>query len=775
MTGTITLDDCRNLTIKRYGPSAQMGLGGNLQDKTLQGLSAWFSTDNGATHGGDFNFRFGDAVQCHNSIYLEAECASVGSKWTVKTDANASNGKLLLPPNNYAYDYPPTNAADLVTFNVNLSVAGNYRLFARTLIPNSSGDSYWVRANNGPWVKWNSINAPSYSGYQWDQVGSWNGCNKDVPVSFNLIAGANTIQFSWREPNACLDKLYLTLTGKKPTGLGGNANNCGSTSTDPFDGKILCIKSRNSGKSADIYSGSTANGAKLVQWEATGGNNQKFKFTAVGQNTYTITVQHSGKCLDATTNCYAGTKVVQNTCDGTNSQKWTIEDTGSGFYFIKNVSSGLYFDVSNASTANGAEIIMWSKHGGNNQQWTIEDCGATPPQCNKKALFVVGNTWLCSSDAAVKARLESLGYTVTVKDDASCTSNDSSDKGLILISSTCNSANVGTKYRDVAVPVITWESYLYDDMKMTGTTVNSHYGVSSNISKMRVTDSAHPIAQGATGDFTVFTCGKTINWGNPGNGASKVASVPGYPSCSLIFTYDAGAPMVGMNAPARRCGFFLDNDNADNFTSTGWLIFDRTVQWASGCNLGINAETERTDLLELQAQRGDNIVNLYWKNNTGFKNETFTIEKSVDGINWELLAAMDAYKDEDQSTNLFEDFDLAPVVGENHYRVTVTFLDGATQTSEIQTVSIADIEDFGIYPNPASTSTSLNLETMVGEKNVVVRLFDWSGRQVEQIQIDEVYEAAYRLDLQNYQTGRYSVQISADGKRPVSKKLIISK
>lgn len=310
---------------------------------------------------------------------------------------------------------------------------------------------------------------------------------------------------------------------------------------------------------------------------------------------------------------------------------------------------------------------------------------------------------------------------------------------------------------------------------MTGTSVNYHYGTSNYVSKLRVSDSSHPIASGATGDYTFFNCGKTVNWGNPGSGASKVATVPGYNSCALIFTYDAGDQMVGMTAPARRCGFFLDTDNADNLTSTGWLIFDRTVQWASGCNLGVNAETQRNDLLELTAQRGDNMVNLFWKNNTGFKNQTFTMEKSTDGKNWEVLFALDAYKDEDQSENLFEDIDLDPVVGDNLYRLTVTFLDGTTQTSEIQTVSIADIEDFGIYPNPANTSTNLNLETMVGEKNVVVRLFDWSGRQVEQIQIDEVYDAAYHLDLQNYQTGRYSVQISADGKRAVSKKLIISK
>lgn len=775
--GKITFDDCNVYSIKRFGPSFQVGNGANLQNTNQMGASGWFSKTSSTTQLGDFNFRFGSEVQCQNGIYLEAECATYGSKWQLRTDANASNGTALKPSTqNYCYDNPSTNAADLVTFNVNVTVAGSYRIFVRSNAPNGSSDSYWVRVNSGSWVKWNAVNSSAYGSFQWDQVGTWTCCDNDLPLSFNLVAGANTIQFGWREPNITFDKLYLTLSGKKPTGLGGNATNCGNNGGgDPFDGKTLCIKSRNSGKSADIFNSSTSNGTKLVQWDANGGSNQKFKFTAVGQNVYNITVEHSNKCLDATSNCWAGSKVVQNTCDGTNSQKWTIESAGSGFYFIKSVSSGLYLDVSGASLANGAEIILWNKHSGNNQQWSIESCGSAPAQCNKTVLFIVGDTWLCDSDAAIKSRLQGLGYTVTVKTDYTCSTSDANGKGLIVISSTVSSASVGTKYRDVNIPVVTWESYLFDDMKMTGSVNNNLCGTNTYVSKTRISDGNHTIAQGFTGDLNVFTSGKTINWGNPSTGATKIATVPGYSSRAMIFTYEAGASMVGMNAPARRAGYFLENNNAHCMTSNGWRLFDRTIEWASGCDLGVNAETQRADLLDLQAQRNDRMVSLYWQNNTGYKNQNFTLEKSTDGVNWEMLAVQDAYLNEDQSTNLFEDIDMTPAIGANHYRVTVTFLDGTSITSDVQVVTMNDVEDFGIYPNPASNATNLNLENLVGKKNVTIRIFDWTGRQVDQLQLDEVYDATYQLDLRNHQTGRYSVQISADGYRPVSQKLIISK
>jgi hypothetical protein len=772
--GSITLENCRTYSIKRYGPSFQMGIGGNLQDKDKLGASGWF-TFNGQAHG-DFNFRLGDLVQCQNSIYLEAECAnSIGSKWQIRNDANASGGKSLMPPSSYSYDYPPVGTQDVVSFNVNVAVAGYYRLFARTNIPNGSGDSYWVRVNNGNWVKWNSINASQYGSFQWDQAGQWEDCDNDVPVTFQLNAGSNNIQFSWREPNASLDKIYLTLTGKKPTGMGGDAKNCSNPNTppsNPLDGKTLCIISRHSNKSADIANATKTDGGKLIQWDAHGGANQKFKFTAVGPNTYTITPVHSGKCLDAYANGNEnGTRVVQWTCHGGSNQQWVVEDAGNGFYFIKNVSNGLYLDVKGNSTSNGGDIHLWEKHGGLNQQWSLEQCTNTPPPCNKTALFVVGSTSLNGSDAAVKSRLQSLGYTVTLKDDDACNTSDANGKGLILISSTCNSGSIGSKYRDVAVPVIVWEAWLMDDMKMTGSWSNS-YGATDYVSKIRIQDSDHPIAQGATGEFTVFSKSKTVTWGLPGSGASRIGYIPGNPNCVMLYAYDAGASMVGMTAPARRVGFFLHNSSAEKLTNTGWQLFERTVQWASGCASGANLEADET-VLSLKAVRKNRQVNLYWTNNTGFKNEYFTLEKSKDGANWEAMNEMDAYREEDQSTNLFEEVDFAPTTGKNYYRVSVTFLDGTRQTSDIQIVELNDIEDFGLYPNPASSFTNVNLETMVGEKNVTIRVTDWMGRTVEEIQIDEVIEPDYRLELKEYRTGQYAVSVIAEGKRPVTKKLII--
>lgn len=203
--------------------------------------------------------------------------------------------------------------------------------------------------------------------------------------------------------------------------------------------------------------------------------------------------------------------------------------------------------------------------------------------CNFDALFVVGNSSLNAGDAYVKNRLESLGFNVTVVDDDQSQTSDADGKGLIVISSTISSGKVNTKYRDVAVPVINWESYLYDDMRMTGTGAGSNYGNYSSTSQMVIENSSHPLAAGLSGTPTVFTSNQSVTWGKPTSSATVIGSIPGNSSRKMLFAYDTGDAMVGgLAAPARRVGIFLRNSTSDNLNTNGLALFDAAVYWASG-------------------------------------------------------------------------------------------------------------------------------------------------------------------------------------------------
>lgn len=146
------------------------------------------------------------------AILIEAENASlIGSEWTATSDVNACSAVFMLPPEMSSTGSPPTDPEDLLVFNFSLAEAGIYKIFARTSTTGGDDDSFWVRANNGTWQRWNTINGPDYpSGYHWSQVGNWISGPTADPVTFELLAGANTVEFAWREEFARLDKIFIT-------------------------------------------------------------------------------------------------------------------------------------------------------------------------------------------------------------------------------------------------------------------------------------------------------------------------------------------------------------------------------------------------------------------------------------------------------------------------------------------------------------------------------------------------------------------------------------
>ncbi|MEM9837049.1 MAG: T9SS type A sorting domain-containing protein, partial [Bacteroidota bacterium] len=175
------------------------------------------------------------------NFWLEAECGLVGSSWTSLNDGSASGGQALTYTGASSTGSAPTAAAARVRFNVNISQAGSYEIYTRSVAPNSGSDSYWVRVNNGSWVRFNQVNAPNQnSSYQWDQVGQWNSGSNNVPQSFNLSAGNAVIDVAYRENGIKFDKLFVSLNQSPPSGSGTAASNC---SGNPLVGSEEVLRS----------------------------------------------------------------------------------------------------------------------------------------------------------------------------------------------------------------------------------------------------------------------------------------------------------------------------------------------------------------------------------------------------------------------------------------------------------------------------------------------------------------------------------------------------
>ncbi|MDQ1639864.1 MAG: hypothetical protein QOF62_3203 [Pyrinomonadaceae bacterium] len=215
-----------------------------------------------------------------------------------------------------------------------------------------------------------------------------------------------------------------------------------------------------------------------------------------------------------------------------------------------------------------------------NSGGTMQTAGVTI-KVTSPALLVAGSTTLNTSDAAIKARLEALNYVVTVKDGTSVTTADATGKAVVVISSTVTPASVGTKFRAVNVPVVTWESGLFTNMGMTGST-NKDFGTLTKQTQVKILNAAHPMAAGLSGTVSVVTTSGTFGWGKPNANAAAVATAASDATKTVIFGYATGAVMPGLTAPARRVGLFMFDTTATGFTTNGGVLFDAAIKWATG-------------------------------------------------------------------------------------------------------------------------------------------------------------------------------------------------
>ncbi|MEU7588006.1 alpha-galactosidase [Micromonospora sp. NPDC049230] len=94
--------------------------------------------------------------------------------------------------------------------------------------------------------------------------------------------------------------------------------------------------------------------------------------------TYTVAARHSGKLLDVSNASTAdGANIVQWAANGQANQRWRIQDAGGGYSTVTSASSGKCLDVNGgaSATGDGVRVIQWACNGGTNQQWRVEDLG----------------------------------------------------------------------------------------------------------------------------------------------------------------------------------------------------------------------------------------------------------------------------------------------------------------------------------------------------------------------------------------------------------------
>ncbi|UAK26624.1 hypothetical protein K8P63_10395 [Sphingomonas nostoxanthinifaciens] len=216
---------------------------------------------------------------------------------------------------------------------------------------------------------------------------------------------------------------------------------------------------------------------------------------------------------------------------------------------------------------------------------TLAFAGLAPAQAAARArtaiLVVQQGGPNFASDAKVRDRLTERGFTVQIEDQAA---DPEGAKGadLIVLSSTVSAKDVQPGWRQLKVPLVTWENDFLDDLAMTGKRHDVDFGEAEKERYLWIVNAPQPMAAGLpAGIANVYVKQAPMSWGKPGLGATIIATLYGQPEKVAIFGYETGATMdYETLAPARRVMLFLGNDGFSNLSASGLKLFDAAIDWA---------------------------------------------------------------------------------------------------------------------------------------------------------------------------------------------------
>jgi len=150
-------------------------------------------------------------------------------------------------------------------------------------------------------------------------------------------------------------------------------------------------------------------------------------------------------------------------------------------------------------------------------------------------------------------------------------------------------------------------------------------------------------------------------------------------------------------------------------------------------------------------------AHLSWQTATEQNSDRFDIERSVDGLRFEKIGAVNAAG----NSNIHIDynfFDLAPKNGINYYRLKEVDIDSRQQFSEIRTAHFGDDAVFALYNNPTNGS---DLKLTINVLPSVLSVFDASGRKVKEMNITS---GSNSLSVAGLASGTYLAVLNKDGK-----------
>ncbi len=206
----------------------------------------------------------------------------------------------------------------------------------------------------------------------------------------------------------------------------------------------------------------------------------------------------------------------------------------------------------------------------------------------------------------------------------------------------------------------------------------------------------------------------------------------------------------------------------------GLFDYVKILKYNTGSSVTALISQTNKDVLQLEASAESHKARIEWINNTGAKNDYFTLEKlnpttgAYDKL--DIIKNKSAIDENEQ----YVTYDNDPTEGDNIYRIKVTYLDGTTRVSDAKTLTFKGIESISLFPNPANDYVDIDLKKFNGLQ-VTISVYNQFGKLIQSSQVEKASSAPFHLEFGDVATGSYLIRVQAQGKKEVMRKLQIVK
>ena len=186
-----------------------------------------------------------------------------------------------------------------------------------------------------------------------------------------------------------------------------------------------------------------------------------------------------------------------------------------------------------------------------------------------------------------------------------------------------------------------------------------------------------------------------------------------------------------------------------------WYVINGSLQTAA--TTVINCSALPVTLLNFSAAKENDRVNLNWQTSSESNSSYFEVEKSVDGVHFEIIKTISASGNSNQVRSYYCS-DMQPYQGINYYRLEEEDQDGNIKYLAIKSVSLGNIfSRLNVYPNPViGNSFTIKSALNQGATNTYF-ISDMSGRIIK---TGIINSGEQQVNLSQIAPGNYSIKLS---------------